>query len=290
MENKNLKTLLLLFLLLLSFILNIVFFNGNHSLKKERNAAVLRADSLLSEKLLLNKQIDEAKAELSRCLKAADQLGKLNPSLNDEIKAKTVLIENLKRDNATVTALRKKIKEAQKQNEDYLSQMNSLLQKIQELENKITQFNKQIADLTSENNELKKELELAKEIKARNISALGYKVANSKSKLTFKTKKVNRISVTAELMENPLAGLGNKKVALLVYSEGKILSDGKNKFMEKKTNTELSCSALKDITYSGTDQKVTVNYDFDQKLLKGKYKVELYVDGSLAGKTEFMLR
>lgn len=289
-EVKKNYLIIAIAILLLSLIGNGIFLSKNNSLKNERNLAVLNADSLLSAKLQLNKQIDDAKSELESCMKQKNELNTVNAELNNEIAKNRIEIEKLSKDNASVGALRKKIKDAQKQKEECESKVNSLNQKIQELEGNISQLDKRNSDLTNEISELKKKLELAKEIKAKNIIVMNYRVVKSKAKPTLKAKKVNRISATIELMENQLADAGNKKVYLVVYSGNKILSDGMSHFTQKKSNGELPYSSIKDINYNNSDQKVIVNYDFAEKLSKGKYKVEVYVDGSLAGKTDFMLK
>jgi len=287
---KKKYVLILVALSLLSFIWSGIFLNKNSSLKGERDSAVLKADSILSAKLLLNKQLDEVNAELGKYKNEQAQTNESIISLKTDISDKTVQIEKLTKDNTSLSSLRKQIKDGKKQKEDCETRANELNRKIQSLENQISQLNNQLSELKKENETLKKKLEFSKDIKARTIAINNFRIVKSKTKATDKAKRVNRISATIELMENPVVDGGAKKVYLVVYSGNKTLSDAQSKFTEKKSGSEMYYSAMKDINYNNSDQNIIINYDFEQKRLKGKYKAEVYVDGSLAGKTEFMLK
>jgi len=287
---KKRHAIILLVLLISLFVWIGVFISRNSSLKAEHDRAILIADSLLSEKLLLNKQIDDANEKLNQYIKEKNESTAMSVSLNDEIRIKTIQIEKLNKDNSSVTGLKKQLKNTQKQKEDFESKTTSLNQRIQELEATLAQLDRHLTEFKDENESLKKKLEWAKNIKARTISIQNFKVIKNKSKATGKAKKVNRISATIDLMENPVTEAGNKHVYCLIYNGNKILSDGNKRFTEKKSNREMAYSAMEDINYSNVDQRVIVNHDLDQKLAKGRYKVEIYVDGSLAGKTDFLLK
>lgn len=289
-EIKKSYAFILLVLLLTSFIVLIdVFVNKNRTLKKERDLAVLYADSILSEKLLYNKQIDDANLKFNQCIKEKEEAVAMNALLNDAIKAKTGQLEKLAKDNSSVAIFGQQIKESRKQKEDCESRMIFLTQQIKELEDTLDQLDRQLTEFKSENESMKKKLEWAADIKARTISVKCFYL-KEKPKETNKANKVNRITVTMDLMENQVAEPGSKKVYMVVSSGSKILSETAQKFTEKNSKAEMYISAMKEINFNNSGQKVIVNYDFKQKLSGGKYKVKMYIDGSLAGQTDFLLK
>lgn len=289
---KQLKYLLILLLLLLgSGIGNVFFMLNRHSLNAERDKALLHADSSLSVKLQVEKHLNEAQVALNNCKTNNDELNETISKLSNEITEKRTVIEKITKDNGSVAALRKQLKDAKKLREDCEKQVNSILKEKGDLENKIAALNKTLADLKKDNEDLKKKLEWAKDLKAYEVGVMNYKVTKSKQKPTIRAKKVNRVSVSFMLAENMIAEAGNKNLYLVIYDPKKsILAKSSEKFTNTKTNAEQVYSVMKTIDFKNEEQKITINYDTDDKLTKGKYKLEIYADGSLSGKKEFELR
>lgn len=147
-EIKNIHAFILLVLLLALFIVLIDgFINKNKILKKERDEAVLRADSVLSEKLLFNQQIDNANLKLNQCLKEKEEITALNVLLYDDIKLKTIQLETPDRNNFSVTVLRNQLKEARNQKENCESRMIALNEEIKNLEDTLNQLDRQLTEL-----------------------------------------------------------------------------------------------------------------------------------------------
>ncbi|MBI2268971.1 MAG: hypothetical protein HYU69_01285 [Bacteroidetes bacterium] len=289
---KQLKYLLILLLLLIgSGIGNVFFMLNRNSLNTERDTALLHADSSLSVKLQVEKYLMEAQAALNNCKSNNDELNAAISKLNNEITEKRTVIEKITKDNGNVSALRKQLKDTKKLRDDCEKQVNSILKGNGDLQAKIAALNKTLADLKKDNEGLKKKLEWAKDLKAYEVGVMNYKVTKSKQKPTIRAKKVNRISVSFTLAENMVAESGSKNIYLVIYDPQKsVLAKTSEKFTNTKTNTEQVYSSLKTIDFKNDEQKITVNYDTDDKLTKGKYKMEIYADGSLSGKKEFELR
>jgi hypothetical protein len=290
-ERKKIISFLLLPLLLGSLFCNVLFFNDRHKLVVQQERALLVADSSISVKLLVEKQLNEVQETLNSSQLKNDALYTTVSKLNTELAERKKMIEKIKNDNITVTPLKKQLKDFKNRVDDYEKQTNAVLKERDDLEIRITELNKTLIDIRRENEELKRKLDVAKNLKGYEISVMNYKVNNTKKRPTIKAKKVNRISVSFTLPENIVAELGNKNLYLVIYDPNrKVLTTKQEKFINKKTNSEQVYSSLKIIDYKNEEQKIIMDYDTETKLTKGKYKVELYADGNLSGKKEFDLR
>lgn len=288
---KRSKYLLVLLLLLLSVFGNMLFMFNRHNLSTERDTALLCADSSLSVKLQVEKHLNEARITLNNCKTNNDELNATILKLSNEIAEKQSVIEKISMDNNSIASMRKQLKNANKLRDDCEKQVNAILKETGDLESKIADLNKTLADTKKDNKELKKKLEQAKKLKAYEIEVMNYKVTKGKPKPTIRAKKVNRISVTYTLAENMVADIGSKNVYLIVFDPKKIvISKTEEKFINVKTNSEQKYSFLKSIDFKNEEQRITIDYDIETKLSKGKYKIEIYTDGNLSGKKEFELR
>lgn len=278
-------------ILLLSIIGNGIFFSKNNGLKKEKNKALLSKDSLFSVKLLVDKELDKATANLKECEGRNAQLDASLSDLNIQIKEKTIQVEKLLKDNANLNALRTKLKEAQKLREDCEKLAADYAKEIAKLKDDNNTLRQSVNKLSQENEDIKKKLELAKQLKAYDVAIINFKVTKSKQKQTIKAKRTNRISTSFSLAENKVADAGSKKIYIVIYDTKKnIISSNNEKFTNYANGSEMKYSTLKAVDYKNDEQKLTINFDTDNKLVKGKYKVEIYVDGILGGKKEFELK
>jgi chromosome segregation ATPase len=290
-ERKKIVSFLLLPMLFGSLFFNILFLINRHKLISRQERALLVADSSISVKLLVEKQLNEVQETLNGSQLKNDELYTTVSKLNTELKENRRTIEKITKENQTVIPLKKQLKDVKSHVDDYEKQTNSILKEKNELEGKITELNKTIIDIKKDNEELKKKLEIVKDLKGYEISVLNYKVKTTKKRPTMKAKKVNRISVTFTLAENIAAESGKKNLYIVIYDPMKnVLTSKQEKFINKKTNLEQAYSSLKIIDYKNEEQKIIIDYDAETKLTKGKYKVEVYADGSLSGKKEFELR
>ncbi len=290
-ERKRIVSFLLLPMFFGSLFLNILFLINRHKLISRQEHALLVADSSISVKLLVEKQLNEVQETLNGSQLKNDELYTTVSKLNSELKESKKIIEKITKEDQAVFPLKKQLKDFKNQVGDHEKQTNNILKEKSDLEGKIAELNKTIIDVKRDNDELKRKLDLMKDLKGYEISVMNYKVKPAKKKLTVKAKKVNRISVSFTLAENIAAELGKKNLYIVIYDpKKKVLTRKEERFVNKKTNLEQVYSSLKMIDYKNEEQKIIIDYDTETTLTKGKYKVELYADGSLSGKKEFELR
>ncbi len=292
-DNKKKRILLAILLLLLlgSFIGNIVLFSKRGGLISERDKAALNSESMLSLKLQVEKQLNEAQGSLNKFKTDNELLNSVIAKLNTEIAEKRTVLEKITKDNNNVGALRKQLKDAKKLRDDCEKEVNDYIKENNKLEASNNTLRQSVNKLSQDNEDLKKKLEWAKNLKAYDVGVMNFKVTKSKQRPTIRARKVDRISVSFTLAENLVAEAGSKNIYLVIYDPKKnILAKTSDKFTNTKTNSEQVYSVSKSIDFKNEDQKATINYDTDDKLVKGKYRVEIYADGSLSGKKEFELR
>lgn len=265
---------------------------SRHSmLESDRNRAVLHADSMLAVKLLVDKECDDTKAIL------AQMKGK-NGELDNTIRALSSMLDELKlqneklvKENAGVHALRKQLAEMKKMRNKCDEQLAGAMNENTSLEAKYKEVSKTYAELNDQLALLNAKLEKAQELKAYNFAVVNYKLKRSRSVPTHKAKRADRISVTFDIIDNSLAHSGSKKAYLVITDpSGSTLLMRNDKFMNRREGKEVAYSAVKEFDYNNSEQRVTINFDYDNKLKSGKYKAELFIDGSYSGKTEFVLK
>jgi myosin heavy subunit len=274
-------------LLLLASIGDVFLLRKNGMLSQERNQAVLHSDSLLSIKLNADKQIATLSEENLKCNNKTNELDSIVIGLTKELEAKKTELIRIQNSEGNSGKLKKQLKDALKKNAECNTQVNDLLKEVANLEKKIAELNDAIGSLKANNYELTTKFEKASSLKAYDILITSYK----KARVTQKAKRTNRINVNFTIPENDLIEAGSKEVNLLIYSpKGQVISAKGNKFQNKTLQKEQVYSENKSINYNNKDTKGTLDVECNCKLEKGSYKVEIYIEGKLAGKKEFALK
>lgn len=274
-------------LFLLASIGDVALFRKNGMLSQERNQAVLHSDSLLSIKLNADKQIDALTEDNVKCNSKTNELDSIVIGLKKELDIKKTELTRIQNSDGNSGKLKKQLKDAQKKNAECNTQVNELLKEVANLEKKIAELNDAIGSLKVTNYELATKFEKASSLKAYDILITNYKNA----RVTQKAKRTNRINVNFTIPENDLIEAGSKEVNLLIYSpKGQVISAKGYKFQNKTLQKEQVYSENKSINYNNKDTKGTLDVECNCKLEKGSYKVEIYIEGKLAGKKEFALK
>jgi len=274
-------------LMLLAGIGDIVLYRKNLKLGNERNQAVLQSDSLLASKLSSDKQLASLTESIETCNKRASELEYEISSLKKEAEARNAEITKLKNSRGISSASKKQIKDLLKQNEVCNDQVKKLLAEVGQLESKIKELNDKVGSLMADKEDLKSKLDKVKALKAYEIVVTNFK----NQKITQKARKTNRINFKFLIPENQAAETGSKEVHLLVINpKGQVVSPKGSKFENKTFNKEQVYSVQKTINYNNQDLTTSVDFECNCKLEKGNYKSEIYVDGLLAGKKDFILK
>jgi hypothetical protein len=226
----------------------------------------------------VNKELDEKRAYITQLLEEAEKH-----------KGDAYVIMKLKRETETL----RKIMKHYVYTIDSLGQLNEHL--IAEKKSISADLNKEkdrATNLGKEKEDLQKQVDIAALLKATNFKAEGMrtKSGGKKELETTKASKVEKIKVSLSFAENPLAKKGNRIAYFRVMTpDGKEMYkspeniftfDGSKGNYAGKQSFEYASKEISIISYCQNN---------GEKLVPGKYVIEVTVDGSVVGSTSLVL-
>ena len=293
-DNKGKKGMLWIILLLLSVGLNIYQWQ-NHS--TAINTYEQKVDTLVVERVNVEKELSEARAELEKYRGISANLDSLLNEAQAKIDAQAKKIRTLGSQEKNIKVLNEQMKQQladlQTLRDDYLGRIDSLLM-----------INKQLAtekeQLTGQNQSLSKNLETtvatASVLKSEYIKVHSYKRRGSgKFVETAIAKRTHKLEVCFDILDNKITKQGEKTVYLKITEPGgKPIGNrgtGSGSFTTA-TGEEIMYAASVNITFDGAKQNLCMNYEEqeDKKFAPGTYMIEVYIDGNLSGAGSYVLR
>jgi hypothetical protein len=146
-------------------------------------------------------------------------------------------------------------------------------QTVKELEQKTEELNTQVAK--------------GSVVKAREIVAMG--VSRKGNEMT-RARRVEKIRACFTLNENSIAKAGNRLVYMrIVGPDDYVLAKAETDVFDFE-GEKIVFSANREVDYQNKDIEMCIYYDNNGELLKGTYKVTLYMDGYMIGYSEFTLK
>lgn len=282
---KN-QTILIISMVLALIISGVVFYS-NRSLKDQLQKEKINSETLLSEKLNLQKSIDKFKKDLTAMQGKSDRLDKVLAETSNKLNNKESEIRKLLAENASINDLRKKNAELEalrkKLNEEIIA-MNINMEKLI-TENK--HFNEQFASIKQENESLITHNALLEAMLADNyrIEALRGKG----DKLTVSARRTNRLMVSFDIPSEVREGLYFK----IVTPDGKELSSMNDdsaiiNFYNQDKN--LLASTTGSGYGSENSKRAELIYKPEQKLVKGIYRFNVYNGKEYVGSIQLRLK
>ncbi len=123
-------------------------------------------------------------------------------------------------------------------------------------------------------------------IRASNIRLA---LLNRNNNEVTRTNRAVRLRVDCFLAANDLANPGNRPVHVRITGpEGYVLANPQGATFDHEGDP-LIYSAMREVDYQGSDLEVSIYYD-GGAITAGTYKIDIYLDGLLAGSTETLLR
>lgn len=237
------------------------------ALKATYDAAIAENTSMSEELIAEREKVVNLMADLKKSKGDAASMAKYKNqyfALESKMKGMMEEIENLKKDNATLTTQRDStvmvLGEAKKYNEV----------------------------LVGQNDELAKTVEIASKLSVLNLKTAAYKLRSSGKEIaTDKASRADVLKISFTIAENQVAKSGDKSYYVQVI-------DSKNNVLgEKKTETfgdkSLTYSFISTVNYE--NKTVDVSQDLPGKNFeKGTYYVNVFDKGELVSKSSFTLR
>ena len=214
----------------------------------------------------------------------------------EQIKTQRLLEElrTVKSTNATeIRRLKNELATLRKVMVGYVNQIDSLnrlteQQRVQiaEVTEKYEQATREVSSLSEERKSLTKQVTLAAQLDATNISLFPQ---NKRGKEAKKVKDIQKLRISFNIARNITAQAGEKTVYVRISKpDNDILTKDRNDTFAYE-NRQLAYSIKKYIEYTGEEQAITVYWDVNEVLYAGNYRVDIFADGNLIGSGSFVL-
>jgi len=254
-------------------------------------------DKMIEMETVLTQEKDSLANELRKMVRGYDTLRTNNDTLNAQLEREKRRIIQLLSVNASNIQLIKKyrseITTMREIMKSYIVQIDSLNTRNKILVAENTQIKQQITKVQKTNTELEKvkdqlssKVEIASLIQAKDIIVAAL---NKKRKETTRISLLDKLRTCFTLRENPIATAGQKEVFLRVLRpDSLVIATSPDNLFDYK-GKKLIYSASRTADYLNQDIEMCIYLDNTGDFITGNYSVELYLEGSLIGKSNFML-
>jgi cell division protein ZapB len=235
------------------------------------------------------------------------EIKKLGGDVDDLQKAKAEIETQLKR---TVSWSSKAIKELKDRVAGYeellkikdveIEQLKSLNTNLfsenkvlkTELKTQKNQLGDSISKLTKNKDELASKVALASQLKAENIKIIALSDKGKERDAPFRSRQVEKLKVEFNLAENKVAPIEGKKIMMRLTDEnGQVIFDmtkGSGSFI--LNGKEEWYTAMNEILFDNTKQKLTFVYEKGTEYPSGNYLIEIFTDDYKMGSAQFVVK
>ena len=246
---------------------------------------------------VLTEEKDSLATELRNMVVAYDTLKTNNDSLNAGLEKEKMRIVQLLEINASNVKLlktyKREITTMREIMKSYIVQIDSLNSRNKFLVAENTEIRQEIKQVRSTNTELSKvkedltsKVEIASVVQAKDIVAVSL---NKKRKETTRINLLDKLRICFTLRENPLARAGQKIVYLrVIRPDSLVITTSPDNLFEYNKN-KIIYSASREVDYINQDIDMCIFLDNTGDFIVGNYSAELYLEGSIIGRTNFML-
>ena len=291
---KDKKIVYKLGILVLIFGLLLIFSIYNNKISEnKRISKELELDSIYI-------QFDSISIELSKKIITIFQLGgQIDTLLSIKEKIENEKREFRKKAYSQINRLQSKVdgyKElliAQDEEIIRLKEINNQLHKENVVQKKeINKLNTEIKSINKSKSELINKVDLASKLTLNSILISGISRSGKKIIGTFKSRQIIKIKIDLEIAENEIAPVEVKNIMIrIIKPDNNVLFDiskGSGSFIFNKR--ELFYTTKKEILYDKRIQKISFEYLKNIEFKSGVYKVIVYTENYIMGKSEFKIK
>jgi hypothetical protein len=256
----------------------------NNSLETGLQEQKLKSEGLLSEKLLLEKDIEKFKGQLFKLKDENADLDGIVKSITAKLKNQESEYIRMKRDNASLGQIKKQRQELQVLKNELENELTSIKASYAALEAKNRELNTSVAALQERNKMLSDDLNRATlaAVDQSQIQA----VRGKSEKLTVKAKRTKKLIANFEVPAN-LRNLSFR----IIDMKGNALTPQQGNIAFTSAPSEKSLTASTDSDIEGSKlQKVEMVYIPKQKLNTGVYSVEILNENLYVGSLKVKLQ
>lgn len=245
-------------------------------------------------------RLKEIQTELDQKISEVQKLG---GDYKDLQKAKAEVDAQLKRNVARSSKAIKELKDKVEGYEELLKIKDDEIEKLKSTNKELFSENRQlktqknvlndsINKLSSTKEALASKVAIASQLKAENVTVMSVNSKGKEKESPFRNKQLEKLKVEFNLAENKVAPIEGKKIMIRVVDEnGQVLFDlarGSGTFM--LNNKEEFYTAVQEILFDNTRQKLVFLYEKGSEYASGNYSVEIYTDGYQMGSVQFAVK
>jgi uncharacterized membrane-anchored protein YhcB (DUF1043 family) len=217
--------------------------------------------------------------------------------LNDEQQRVQLLMEELRTTKATnlkrISELKTELASVRKVLTYYVAQVDSLNRVNTNLKNenmavtrKFDAATKTIDTLSKAKEHLTEKVTLAAQLEARNIAV---EQQTQKGKKTSRLSKTDLLKISFVIGKNITAQVGEKTIYVRISSPNNDVMFKKQTDTFRYENKDIVYSARKNFEYTGEETYQTLYWAVEETLLKGTYRIDIFINSHLVGNKEFVL-
>ena len=236
----------------------------------------LKAESLLSEKLQLQKDIVDFRSHLDALLSKT----------KSELEQKEKQVKSLIAENGTVKSLKKQLAEMKQIKTNLEKQMDDLNLAMNKLRKENDELNKTLAALKSENEQMAENIKILQGIAADDFRVEGIK--GKKAKLTVAAKKADKLIASFILPTDATSNV-NFKVVLPSGEKIEKKEDGIS-YVFPDEDEELLVSLDDFRGEMEVSKRIEMTYNPKCKLKSGVYKIEILNGDTYMGSCQIRLK
>lgn len=270
-------------LLVISLSISGLYFGKHRTAVTGLNSEKLRNELILSEKLLLDKEIVGLKAQLQGLKGTNAELDKVLAETGRKLSEKEAELKKIKRENGNVKSLKAQLADVTRLKNELEGQIAAINGNINKLNSENDKLNKTIAELTARNEELSQNLNILSSLTADNFMVESTK---GKGKLTVKAKRTNKIAVTFKVPPSVSENLTFK----ITKPDGSVVAENDKAItMNIVENDEYLFASIQDDEIK-VSKKIEMVYQPKKKLKPGVYQIGIYNGDQYVGSTNVRLR
>ena len=249
-------------------------------------------------------RLTEISAELDQKIV---EIQKLGGEVGDLKKAKAEIETQLKRNVAWSSKAVKELKDRVAGYEELLKAKDTEIEKLKSLnttlfsENRTlkteiniqkTKLSDSISQLSKNKDELATKVAIASQLKAENIRVVSVSEKGKERESPFRSRQLEKVKLEFNLAENKVAPIEGKKVYIRLLDEnGQVVFDmarGSGSFV--LNGKEEWYTAVQEILFDNTKQKLSFVYEKGTEYAAGKYQVEIIADNYRMGVGTFVVK
>ncbi len=246
----------------------------------------LKAESLLSEKLQLQKDIVDFRSQIDKLTGKNKDLDALLSKTKSDLDQKEKQVKSLIAENGTVKSLKKQLAEMKQIKTNLEKQMDDLNLAMNKLRKENDELNKTLAALRSENEQMAENIKILQGIAADDFRVEGVK--GKKAKLTVAAKKADKLIASFILPSDATSNV-NFKVVLPNGEKVEKKEDGIS-YVYPDEDEELLVSLDDFRGEMEVSKRIEMTYNPESKLKPGVYKIEILNGNTYMGSCQIRLK